>query len=245
MGELRGRRVLVLGGSSGIGLATARLAHELDADVTITGRNAARLEAARAQIAGLDVVEGDITRESDIAATFSRLGRVDHVFLSGGGALFGNAVDLPQQRIDGLVQERILAPIYVARAAVRHMTLGSITLMSGGLGSRPVPGGAIKHAVLCATEGLARGLALELAPLRVNAIAPGYTRTPNLESLLGDDPEGTIARMSQGLPLKRIGRAEEVAQAVIALMTNDFINGEVLHADGAGRFVAPALKFTR
>ncbi|MSP89312.1 MAG: SDR family oxidoreductase [Alphaproteobacteria bacterium] len=245
MGEMHGRRVLVLGGSSGIGLATARLAHELGAVVTITGRNVTRLDAARTLIGGGDAFVGDITRESDVASAFARLGIVDHVFLAGGGSLFGNLVELPQDRLEGLVQERIWAPVYVARCAVRHMTAGSITLMSGGLGSRPVPGGAMKHAVLCATEGLARGLALELAPLRVNAIAPGYTRTPAFESLLGDDPEAQIARMAAGLPLKRIGRPEEVAQAVLALMTNDFINGEVLHADGAGRFVAPALKFTR
>jgi NAD(P)-dependent dehydrogenase (short-subunit alcohol dehydrogenase family) len=123
------------------------------------------------------------------------------------------------------------------------MSAGSITLMSGGLGSRPAPGAAMKHAVLCATEGLARGLALELAPLRVNAIAPGYTRTPAFESLLGDDPAARIREMSANLPLKRIGRAEEVGEAVIGLMTNDFINGEVLHVDGAARFVRPALSY--
>jgi len=103
----------------------------------------------------------------------------------------------------------------------------------------------MKHAVLCATEGLARGLALELAPLRVNAIAPGYTRTPAFEGLLGDDPAARIEEMSANLPLKRVGRAEEVGQAVIALMTNEFINGEVLHVDGAGRFVRPALTYSQ
>jgi len=247
LGDVAGRRVLVLGGSSGIGLATARLARDQGAHVAITGRHQGRLDAARARTTGLEAFLGDMTSEADVADAFRRFGAVDHVFLAGGGALFGNVVDLPDEKIDGLIRERIWAPVYVARCAAQHvraghMKSGSITLMSGALASRVMAGAAIKHAILCATEGLVRGLALEMAPLRVNAVAPGYTRTPAFESLLGDDPEAEIVRMSANLPLKRIGRAEEVAQAVLALMTNDFINGEVLHTDGAGRFVAPALR---
>ena len=245
MGALRGQQVLVLGGSSGIGLATAKLAKDLGAEVTITGRSKDRLAQAKAALGEVNAWVGDITREQDTADAFARLGVVHHVFLSGGGAVFGNLVKLPQAELERIVQERIWAVVYVARGASAHMTAGSITLMSGGLGSRPAPGAAMKHAVLCATEGLARGLALELAPLRVNAIAPGYTQTPAFESLLGDDPAAKIREMSAILPLKRVGRAEEVGQAVIALMTNEFINGEVLHVDGGGRFVRPALSFSQ
>jgi NAD(P)-dependent dehydrogenase (short-subunit alcohol dehydrogenase family) len=245
MTALRSQRVLVLGGSSGIGLATAKLAKDLGADVTITGRSQDRLAQAKAALGEVNAWVGDITREQDTAQAFARLAVVHHVFLAGGGSLFGNLVTLPQAELERIVHERIWAAVYVARAAAAHMTTGSITLMSGGLGSRPAPGAAMKHAVLCATEGLARGLALELAPLRVNAIAPGYTQTPAFESLLGDDPAARIREMSAILPLKRVGRAEEVGQAVIALMTNEFINGEVLHVDGGGRFVRPALSFSQ
>jgi len=245
MAALSGRRVLVLGGSSGIGLATAQLAKDLGAEVTITGRSKERLAQAKRVLGDVNAWIGDITREQDTANAFARLGVVDHVFLSGGGSVFGNLVKLPHAELERIVDERIWAVVYVARGAASHMKAGSITLMSGGLGSRPAPGAAMKHAVLCATEGLARGLALELAPLRVNAIAPGYTRTPAFEGLLGDDPAARIEEMSANLPLKRVGRAEEVGQAVIALMTNEFINGEVLHVDGAGRFVRPALTYSQ
>jgi NAD(P)-dependent dehydrogenase (short-subunit alcohol dehydrogenase family) len=245
MAELRGQRVLVLGGSSGIGLATARLAKDLGAEVTVTGRSEARLAEAKAVLGEVNAWVGDITREEDTARAFTRLGQVHHVFLAGGGAVFGNVVQLPQNELERIVQERIWAVVYVARAAAAHMSGGSITLMSGALASRPAPGAAMNHAVLCATEGLARGLALELAPLRVNAIAPGYTHSPGFESLLGDNPAAKVREMSTVLPLKRIGRVEEVGQAAIALMTNDFINGEVLHVDGAGRFVPPALSFSK
>ena len=245
MAELRGKRVLVLGGSSGIGLATAKLAKELGAQVAITGRSEARLAEAKATLGEVDAWIGDITREEDTAQAFARLGAVDHAFLAGGGAVFGKVVEVAQSELERIVQERIWAVVYVARAAAKHMNTGSITLMSGAIGSRVSPGSAMKHAVLCATEGLARGLALELAPLRVNAIAPGYTQSPGFESLLGDDPAAKVREMSAKLPLKRVGRVEEVGQAVIALMTNDFINGEVLHVDGAGRFVPPALSFTK
>ena len=245
MAELRGQRVLVLGGSSGIGLATAKLAKDLGAEVTITGRSGARLAQAKAALGDVNAWVGDITREEDTARAFAQLGVVHHVFLAGGGAVFGKLVDVAQSELERIVQERIWAVVYVARAAAAHMSGGSITLMSGALGSRPAPGAAMKHAVLCATEGLARGLALELAPLRVNAIAPGYTRSPGFESLLGDDPDAKVREMATVLPLKRVGRVEEVGQAAIALMTNEFINGEVLHVDGAGRFVRPALSFSK
>jgi hypothetical protein len=138
------------------------------------------LAEAKAALGEVDAWIGDITREEDTAQAFARLGAVDHVFLAGGGAVFGRIVEVAQSELERIVQERIWAVVYVARAAAKHMSTGSITLMSGAIGSRVSPGSAMKHAVLCATEGLARGLALELAPLRVNAIAPGIYAVPGI-----------------------------------------------------------------
>ena len=113
------------------------------------------------------------------------------------------------------------------------MTGGSITFLSGQYASRPASGAVITAAMNAAIEVLAKGLALELAPIRVNAIAPGLIDTP----MLGEEREGAAKWAGDTLPVKRMGLAEEVAQAVVLLMTNGFITGEVLHIDGGGRLV--------
>jgi NAD(P)-dependent dehydrogenase (short-subunit alcohol dehydrogenase family) len=113
------------------------------------------------------------------------------------------------------------------------MTAGSITCLSGQLGSRPAAGAVVTSAMNAAVEALAKGLALELAPIRVNAVAPGLIDTP----LLGDARDQGAEWATATLPVGRIGRADEVAQAVILLMSNDYITGEVLHVDGGGRYV--------
>jgi len=242
--DLSGQHVLIFGGSSGIGLATAQQVRALGGEVTITGRSEERLKQAQQTLGGGRICVGDLTREADVIRGFDTAGSVDHVVLAGGTHLFGKVWTLSQDDLDRLMGERIWGPIYIVRQVAKRMKRGSITLMSGGLGSRPAPGAAIKHAVLCATEGLARGLALEMAPIRVNAIAPGHTRTPLFDGLLGENLDARLAEISENLPLGRVGTADEVADAIITLITNGFINGEVMHTDGAGRFAPPRMKFT-
>jgi NAD(P)-dependent dehydrogenase (short-subunit alcohol dehydrogenase family) len=167
----------------------------------------------------------------------AHLGAIDHVFLSVGQ---GGASDVLKSAAEDLrrpFEERVFGTFNVVRAVAPKMREGSITLMSGMYASRIRRQASAQTAALCAVESLARTLALDLAPVRVNAVAPGWIDTPRLERSFGADKAGRVDAIARELPGKRIGNTGEVAAAVILLMTNRYINGEVLHIDGGGRFV--------
>jgi NAD(P)-dependent dehydrogenase (short-subunit alcohol dehydrogenase family) len=230
---LQGANVVIIGGSSGMGLATARLAKEQGASVTIVSRSSEKLQHAIQQLGNVRAVVADIISESDVQEIFRELNRVNHVFISGGQWLRGKIVEANLETLRSDVDQRFWGPLYVVRNATPKMTGGSITFLSGQYASRPDVGAVVTAAMNAAIEVLAKGLALELAPIRVNAIAPGLIDTP----MLGEHREGAAKWAAETLPVKRMGLAEEVAQAVLVLMTNSFITGEVLHIDGGGRLV--------
>jgi NAD(P)-dependent dehydrogenase (short-subunit alcohol dehydrogenase family) len=178
-------------------------------------------------------VVADVTREADVQALFRDMDQVDHVFIPAGEFFGGKVMETDLDVLQADVAQRFWGPLYVVRHAVPKMTQGSITFLSGQYGSRPQAGAAVAAAMNGAMEVLAQGLALELAPIRVNAIAPGLIDTP----LLGPDRDGAAQWAADTLPVHRMGLAEEVAQAVVLLMTNGYITGEVLHIDGGGRLV--------
>jgi NAD(P)-dependent dehydrogenase (short-subunit alcohol dehydrogenase family) len=182
-------------------------------------------------------VVADVTDESSIRTLFERQERLDHVFLPagelrpGGGDALGP--DLPGLR--AILESRLLGVAYVVRHARAKMSGGSITLMSGLYSTRPARGGAFAAAAVAAVEGMTRALALDLAPIRVNAVAPGLIDTP-LWDAFGPQREAILAR-GASLPVGRIGRPEEVAEAVLFLMSNGFVTGTVLAIDGGGGLV--------
>ena len=236
--QLQGKQVVVLGGSGGIGLATARLAKQAGAIVTITGRSEEKLRQAAAELGEVQFVVGNIADETAVRDIFEKIDTVDHVFFAAGGlGGGGRIVDTDIQNLRPAIDERIWGSVYVVKYAAPRMSAGSITLMSGLFSSRPVPGIAIIAAAVGAVESMTRALALELAPIRVNALVPGYIDTPLLEAAFGERRDAVVADVASQLPTQRIGAAAEVAQAALFLMTNEFITGEVLHIDGGGRLV--------
>lgn len=230
--RLLGANVVIIGGTSGMGFATARLAKEQGANVTIASRSSEKLSFAAQQLGDVRAVSADITSESDVQAILG-IERVDHVFISAGRLLRGKVMEADLEILYSDVDQRFWGPLYVVRNAVPKMTAGSLTFLSGQYASRPAPGAVVTAAMNAAIETLAKGLALELAPIRVNAVAPGLIDTP----ILGEHRDGASEWAKATLPLKRMGLAEEVAQAVVLLMTNGFITGEVVHIDGGGRLV--------
>jgi NAD(P)-dependent dehydrogenase (short-subunit alcohol dehydrogenase family) len=234
---LQGAHVVVIGGSSGIGLATAKLARQAGATLTIAGRSQDKLRQAQQQLGEVRTVAADITHEADVGQVFEGLSRVDHVVVAAGTIQNGRIVDNDLATLRRIIDERIWGVIYVVRHAAPKMTQGSITFTSGGLSSRPRVGSAMLTTALAGVEAMTPALALELAPIRVNTVTPGLIDTPLLHHTYGAEREAIMANRAAVLPGKRVGTAEEVAQAMLMLMTNAYITGEVLHIDGGGRFV--------
>ena len=234
---LQGANVVVIGGSSGIGLATARAARASGAHVMIAGRSADKLTQAQRDIGDVRTVVADITVEDSVANVFKNLERVDHVLVSAGTIRNGRLVDNDIDTLRAIIEERILGVAHVVRHARPRMTQGSITFTSGGLSTRPRPGTAMLTAALAAVEAMTPALVQELDPIRVNTVTPGLIDTPLLEDAYGSEREALIESRAATLPGKRIGTADEVAQAIVMCMTNAYLNGTIIPIDGGGRFM--------
>jgi NAD(P)-dependent dehydrogenase (short-subunit alcohol dehydrogenase family) len=236
---LEGKRVVIIGGSSGIGLETARLALAEGALVTIAGRSEERLRKAAQNLASdrMRSVVADLSAESSIRSLFAKETRIDHIFVPAGELRpgGGDALKTEMEGLRSILEVRLLGVAHVVRQAKPRMDGGSITFMSGLYSTRPSAGGAIVAAAVAAVEGMTRALALDLAPIRVNAVAPGLIDTPLWDSF-GAQRDAIFSRAAK-LPVGRAGRPEEVAAAVIFLMCNGFVTGAVLPIDGGGGLV--------
>ncbi len=235
--QLKNRNVVIIGGSSGIGFATAELAQAEGATITITGRDEDKLDRAAQKLNAVKAAIVDITNEVKVQQLMARFDHIDHLVVLGASLASGKVVDTPLQELTRPIDERILGAVYAVRHAAPKMSDGSITLTSGLFSTRPIAGMAVVAAAAGGVEAMSRALALELAPVRVNAIAPGYIDTPLLQAAFEDQYEGVVKAQATTLPIKRIGTAEEVARSILFLMTTSFITGEVLHLDGGGRYV--------
>ena len=236
---LAGRSVVIFGGTSGIGLSAAIQARAAGAEVVVVGfdRDRAEQVATEHGFAGWRVA--DVTRAETIRAALADIPRVDHLVLLAGSFVVGKVLDAAPAALRRAFDERVWAAVDTLQALGDRLTRGgSVTLISGALSDRPTAGGtAVRAAASAAMEALARGLALELAPTRVNTLSPGTTDTPLLARALGADRDAYVASLAQTLPLGRLGTAEEAGAAVVFLMANGFMNGATLNIDGGSRLV--------
>ncbi|MBC7808948.1 MAG: SDR family oxidoreductase [Akkermansiaceae bacterium] len=238
--KLDQQHLVVVGGSTGIGFATARLAlAEGASGVTLIGRSADKLATAKERLADDRVSTGvaDVSDAAALSAAFAPLTSIDHVYVSAGTLSAGPiAVTEPAVYAQG-VNERIWGNLNVVRVAVPKLKpSGSITFTSGMLSQRPSAGTAITTMLASGVEGLVRALPFEIAPIRVNAVVPGMVDTPLIRSLVGDNTDAALAAEGKRVPIGRAGTAEEVADAVLFLITNKYINGESLYLHGGGRY---------
>ena len=238
--------IVVIGGSSGIGLAVARRGLDDGATVVIAGRSRRRLDAARAELAQTgpagrppDCASGDIGDPAQVTRLFERVGTLSHLVVTAADLPYGPAVSLSEDSIVRAVRSKILGPLFAAQqAAPRITTPGSITFTSGVAASRPAPGGALAATVNGALESMVLALALELAPIRVNAVSPGWVDTPVWDQLATPDVKNArMADLAARLPARRLGRPEDIANAVAFLIADNFVTGTVLHAEGAQMLV--------
>ena len=231
--------VVILGGSSGIGLATATAAKAEGARVIVTGRSSDRLKSARTLLgADARAVALDVADEAGTRALFQELDRVDHVFITAGIVVLDSGLAPDSASLRPALDTRFWGAFAAAKyGAARMRDGGSITFMSGTTARRPLKGAAVATASCGAVEAFARALAVDLAPIRVNTIQPGYVDTPMLDELLGEERNAIKAETGAHLPVKRIGRPEEIADAVLFLMKNGYVNGITLTVDGGGLLV--------
>lgn len=232
---LTDQRVVVIGGSSGMGLATARAAADAGAVVTIASSSKERIDAALADLPrNCDGAVLDIRDEAAVADLFARIGELDHVVLTAGDQPDRRALkDLPLEEARRTFDVRLWGAIAVAKyAAPRIRPAGSITLTSGTIGVRPAPGAALAAAGACATEGLTRGLAVDLAPIRVNAVRPGAIRTPLWDALPAPQRTTILDTFAKRALTGVVGEPDQIAATHLYLMQNQFVTGTVLTVDG-------------
>jgi NAD(P)-dependent dehydrogenase (short-subunit alcohol dehydrogenase family) len=236
---LRGAHIVIFGGSTGIGLATARAAKAAGAIVMLVGRTAAKLDAAALEIGGARTAVADIADRKSIEAVFAGMASVDHVVITAGGLAGGRLAETDPDALLTAIQERIAGPLYAIKAVLPLMPpTGSIVLTGGQFSDRPSGNGvSVISTAVRGIEALARSLALELKPIRVNVISPGFVDTPLFDALGQDARTAILAEAAEALPGGRIGHPAEVAEAIIFLLGNRYMNAEVLHIDGGGRFV--------
>lgn len=241
--ELTGRQFLIVGGSSGMGFATAKLALEQGATVEIVGRSAERLDEAADRLSSdrLTTSSLDMTDEAAVRAFFAgkRDGTIDALIISASNAAHGSFETAQTVDIDRMFASKFMGPFVLAREALPKMREGgSVTFFSGVLSRRPGRTGAGLAAVNAAVEGLSRALALELGPrLRVNTVSPGMAKTEAYAAMPEDQRAAMFKSVASGLPVKRVADADDIAQAALFLSTNRFTTGHVLDVDG-GHLIA-------
>ncbi len=237
--QMDGAHVVVMGGSSGIGYAVAHHAIRSGAMVTITGRCPSKLQTAADRLEGARTIVSDISSRQSVEAVFENLPNVHHLVITAGQRILGKLSEHDPEYLLEAVRERLFGAVYAIRAALPLLHKNSsITLTSGLLATRPTALGTAVIAAACGgVEALARGLALELAPIRVNAVAPGVTETGLLDSLGSEYKRNFFDKASAALPVRRIGTPADIASAISFLMTNGYTTGQVLRIDGGGALI--------
>lgn len=228
---MQGQIVAVIGGSRGIGREVARQAQARGARVVVGARTVQSVDDA------IETRSVDAVDAASVAAFFAGLPRVDHIYIAA-GSFVGGPADGDVEAYRAALEPRVFAIAHVVRAARGLIPPGgSITLTGGVSTDRPARGAWITNVGTAAAEQSARALALDLAPVRVNAVAPGWADTPMWDPLLGEGKAAQFAAVAATLPIGRIAAASEVADAVLFLMNNRAVTGEVVHVDGGGRLV--------
>jgi NAD(P)-dependent dehydrogenase (short-subunit alcohol dehydrogenase family) len=238
--ELAGQTVVLIGGSSGIGLETARRARAEGADVILTGRNPGRLQQAALEIGTQRTAAFDATDTAALAGFFRDLpGTVDHVLVTAGGPTYGPLLEMDAAQVRDAVSDHIVLGLEVARNAVGKMRPGGTLLFMGGTGGRRIGHGqGIASAATAALPPFTAALALEVAPVRANLIAAGFVDSPLSASLLGDQLEARRAELRAKLPIGRVVGPADVAALAVHIMTNTALTGATYDIDGGQQFVS-------
>ena len=237
--QLFGQTVVVIGGSAGIGLETARRARAEGANVVLTGRNAERLQHAARELEARNSAAFDATDFERLKRFFDDLPTpVDHVMVTASGPYYARLTDIDFEQARRHLDQHLLLPLHLARnAASKVRPGGTLVFMSGTGGRRPAVGMALIATLTAALPALTKVLALELAPVRVNLIAPGFVDTPLSAALLGDRLDERRDQLRRTLPIGRVVGPTDVAALAVHLMTNAAVTGATYDIDGGQQLV--------
>jgi NAD(P)-dependent dehydrogenase (short-subunit alcohol dehydrogenase family) len=237
--ELVGQTVVVIGGSAGIGLETARRARAEGADVILTGRNPDRLKQAALDVGAQRTATFDANDSAALAGFFQALPTpIDHVLITAGGPQYGPMLEMDSAQVREAISGHAVLALEVARHAVGKMRPGGTLLLVGGTGGRRIDHRlGIVSAATAALPPFTAALALELAPVRVNLIAAGFVDTPLSASLLGDRLEERRNDLRATLPIGRVVGPADVAALAVHIMSNTALTGATYDIDGGQQFV--------
>jgi NAD(P)-dependent dehydrogenase (short-subunit alcohol dehydrogenase family) len=244
MFDLSGARVLVAGGSSGVGLAAAKLLVRCGATVVVNGRDRSKLASVQEQLGDkASIVAFDATQPKDRARAFAKIGPFDHLVLAlSGGKGAGPFAQVAQADLRSGFEAKFWPHFSLAQESLPYLSQsGSITFVSAISARAANPGTAGLSAINSAIEGLVRPLAVELRPRRVNAVSPGVVDTPWWNWMPEDQKRETFTKFAAVTPVGRVGRPEDIAESIVFLIGNSFMTGCVLECDGGLRLVGQSL----
>jgi NAD(P)-dependent dehydrogenase (short-subunit alcohol dehydrogenase family) len=238
--ELVGQTVVLIGGSAGIGLETARRARAEGAEVILTGRNQERLEQAAQDVGAERTAAFDANDVVALEQFFEGLpGQIDQVMVTGPGPDYASMLEMDPEQVRRAVADHVALALEVARNAAPKMRPGGTLIFMGGTGGRKISRElGLASAATAALPPFAATLALELAPVRVNLIAAGFVDTPLSASLLGDELEARRQELRDTLPIGRVVGPADVAALAVHLMINTAVTGATYDIDGGQQFVA-------
>jgi NAD(P)-dependent dehydrogenase (short-subunit alcohol dehydrogenase family) len=238
--QLLGQTIVLIGGSAGIGLETARLARAEGAEVILAARDPERLKHAADEVGARSTAAFDATDTDALKRFFDELADpIDHVLVTGPGPRYGPLLNLDPAEVRDVLSDHVVLGLDVARNAVGNMRPGGTILLMGGTAGRRIARGlGIVSAATAALPPFVAALALEIAPVRVNVIAAGFVDTPLSASLLGDDLEARREELRATLPIGRVVGPADVAALAVHIMTNTALTGATYDIDGGQQFVA-------
>ncbi|MGZ6027957.1 MAG: SDR family oxidoreductase [Myxococcaceae bacterium] len=238
--ELLGQTVVVIGGSAGIGLETARRARAEGANLVLTARNPEHLRQVATELGALRSAAFDATDPASLERFFRELpAPVDHVMVTAGRPTYGRLLDMDLAQVRRSVEEHLVMAIQIARHAASTLRPGGTLLFMGGTGGRrPAIGIGLASTMTAALPALTANLALELAPIRVNLIAAGFVDTPLSASFLGDALEDRRSQLRATLPIRRVVGPADVASLAVHIMVNTALTGATYDIDGGQQIVA-------